>query len=1347
MKKQLRKALAILSAVAFAFTSITFGPANVSAADTWTHCQASASGTTTQPSGTPWTFVSTNNKSSTWGNMDYCITNPSDPSDVSSLKFRKNYSGIGGNGQPLVFSWFWDAAKLEGYGNDVLNMESDVKYTGTIHINASKATETTQSGEQCKFRIIPFGQTEIDTTLAVGDNEVEIPAFTYSAGSPDIVFNLIQLPNAGEITITSIEVQKVTDGYTDVPINEDYNPDDDTDNPWTLKVQRSQSDDTWGKMSYKIDETGSTLLDSTYLRADVVGHDDESTGVDQDDPTAWWWWNSGKLDKYADDSGMSEGKSYEGTVHFEYTAPDPATGYSPQIRMIVNGNVQTIALDEGDNELPIPEFEYGSALPTIEFNFDLLETGAVFRVTEVELTQVGGNWVRVPEVEEGVPYGVEIPVAYDSSMTHTGTVIHKWQLFNGYWGGEGCKLYYDNDLDDPRDPLSVKIGDGNRWDPACAQVKLTNTDAYQELENYTNYYMYYTFTSTEKGTVHINQEGYDPEGLEKVEITDDDYDQTDGLYHVTFKKIFTVLPESTGNLTMFLTGTTYGPGGVVLEDGDPLPTGTVLSDFKITYSRQDADYWTLVTDSRHEDHQNIDNIVVDSQQNPLLRAYANSYNKGRLSYKAGYYADGANDVAKMGLRLDQTAGSQIEDYSFDESWGANYQIPNAAFYNRNDTNGNPLVDGKSYKLRFYLYVDLPANTTMPTDTSGIIFVQQGYRADQWARYNIGSTTGTKITKDGFYMVNGSFTKKNGGDPYIAYEGDKAGGIDFVYDSQWNTGTRSYDNEPYSVMLDFSEFPEGTIISGVDWEFYAPGYNVYIDGTKNNENPITEDVGQNTYTFPSNQTQGFENVVKYVDDDDPTVEYTPGQTITFNDFNGADINVNTVRQHEVTIDGDHNAYVIDGENYTFPTNDTPGFENVKEFTDGTNTYQPGETIGPVEEDLAFESVPYASTKVFIREGSTAGPILVTGTVPEGQQYTLPIIQGIENYTYNGQTYNAGEKIGPFTQDVTVVANPTPTHTITIVNADDPSETLLTVTDFPHGDYYELPDLSPDYDVDYYEYDGEPWTIGESIGPINGNTVVEAVLVEYHTITIDGDFYASVRDGGSFTFPDGATAAKIGYIEVEGSDVFDPGTEVTDIYEDRDYLSIDEMQITPKPGACIYLNDRDKVNRRGIAFGAEFRLLSQSGEIINYQEYENVYKSDAFKLGTMITTEDLLYDFFDGDLDLSSVQKAQDAGHPEYIKNIANDYSFCDVEDPTQNFAEYRAGIINLNDYNITRNFIAKSYGYVETASGKTIDVVYADLTQPRSIKQVAINLKAVPSYYNNLPQWKKDIIDECAAYLD
>ena len=1097
----------------------------------------------------------------------------------------------------------------------------------------------------------------------------------------------------GTITIDSVTFTPADD-FKPVPANEDYQPDDDEDNPWTLKIQNQPDTDhsdgdqgTYGAMSYKIDPNGETLLDSTYLRMDTAGHDDASTGVDQDDPTSWWWWNGAELNNYADDSGMSEGKSYEGTVHFNYTAPDPATGYSPQIRMIFNGDVKTFDLEDGDNELPLPEFEYGSELPKIEFNFDLLEDGSIIQVSQVELTQVGGNWVRVPEVEQGVPYGVEIPVAYDSSMMHTGVVTHRWQLFNGYWGGEGCKLYYDNDLEDPRDPLKIKIGAGNRYEPASAQVKLTNTDAYQELEDYTNYYMYYTFTSTQKGTVHINQEGYDPEGLERVDITDDDYDSSDGLYHVTFKKIFTVLPESTGNLTMFCTGTTYGPGGVVLEDGDPVPVGTIFSDFKITYSRQDKDYWTLVTDSRHEDHQNIDDIVPGEGEYALLRAYANSWNKGRMSYKAGYNADGANDVAKMGIRLDQTAGSQISGYSFDEGWGLNLQIPNASFYNRNDTNGNELVNGKTYKLRFYYKVELPKNTTMPTASSGLILAQQGYRSDQWARYNIGSTSGTKITKDGLYMAGGSITPKSGSveDAYIAYEGTKDGGIDFTYDSSWNTGTRPYDNQPWSVMIDFSEFPEGTKITGIDWEFYTPGYNVYIDGDRANEDAVTEDPGS-SYTFPTNSTPGFENAVKFVDPNDPTKEYQLGQTVTFDDFNGADIIVNTVRD---------------------------------------------ETTG-----------------VEIRQGSTTGKLLKEARVPIGEQYTLPEIQGIDHYVYDNQEYDAGDKVGPFTDDpAVIVAIPTATHTVTIVDADNPGTTLKTVTDVAHNSYYQLPDLLPDYDVDYYVYDNDTWAIGEMIGPITDDVTVEAVLVPYHEITIDGDHYTYVRDGGSFTFPTGDTAAKIGYIEVDGEDVYSPGAEVDNIYEDRDYLSIDEMTITPKPGAAIYLKENEEEdNRRGIAFGAEFRLFTQKGDVINYSEYENVYKSSCFKLGTIITTQDRFVDYFDETLDLAQVKKAQDEGHGDYIFNINNNSTFRDAEyTGSDEYAEYRAGIKNMNDFNIPRNFIARSYGYVETTDGAVTNVVYANYSDIRSIKQTANILRAKTAYYESLVPWKQKVVDECADY--
>ena len=1305
MKKQLRKALAIICALAFAVTGITFTPQSAQAGTSWIQVSKIPStpkqsfpeyklgDVTDTDEGGVWSLESAQNQ---WGSYTARYKNADKVNGfVYDSQAYNNYGG--------AFLRLRDMFSLGIKDTNNNPLTSGVKYNVAVTITYGGIGDQGTSQQNHYVNFFDNNTNIYDQTVykTVSPNSTEVFNFQFTPKASDGLNLLVawskkeswgDYSEKGTITIDSVAFTPADD-FKPVPANEEYQPDDEEDNPWTLEIQNQPDADpsdgdtgTYGAMSYKVDGDADNVA-STYLRMDTAGHDDASTGVDQDDPQSWWWWNGGKLNKYADTSSMSEGKTYEGTVHFNYTAPeDPEKPYSPSIRMIIDGDVKTIALEEGDNELPIEQFEFGSELPTIQFNFDLLENGSIIRVTSVDIAQSGDDWVRVPEVEEGVPYGVEVPVDYTNCIDPSlGTTTHRWQLFNGYWGGEGCKLYYDNDLEDYRDPLKIKIGAGNRWDPACAQVKLTNTDAYQELENYTNYYMYYTFTSTKKGTVHINQEGYDPEGLERVDITDDDYDETDGLYHVTFKKIFTVLPESTGNLTMFCTGTTYGPGGVVLEDGDPVPEGTILSDFAITYSRQDNEGWTLVTDSRHPEHQNIDDIVPGTGEYPLLRAYANSYNKGRMSYKAGYNTDGANDVAKMGIRLDQTAGSQISGYSFDETWGLNLQIPNASFYNRNDTNGNELVNGKTYKLRFYYEVELPKNTTMPTASSGLILTQQGYRSDQWARYNIGSTSGTKITKDGLYMAGGSITPKSGSveDAYIAYEGTKDGGIDFTYDSSWNSGTRPYDDQPWSVMIDFSEFPEGTIIKGIDWEFYTPGYNVYIDGTRANEDAVTEDPGS-CYTFPTNATPGFENAVKFVDPDDPTKEYQLGQTVYFDDFNGEDIVVNTVRD---------------------------------------------ETTG-----------------VEIREGSTTGPLLKEARVPVGQQYTLPELQGIDHYVYGGQDYNAGDKVGPFTDDpAVIVAIPKATHTIKIVNAEDPTDVFLTVNDFPHGEYYELPDLSQTHDIQYYEYDGEPWDAGEAVGPINSDTEIMAVLTPYHTITIDGDFYTSVRDGGSFTFPSGVEAAKIGYIEVDGSDIFDPGTTIDGVYEDRDYLSIDEMTLSPKPGACIYLNDTDQVNRRGIAFGTEFRLFSQKGAIIDYQEYENVYKSDCFKLGTIMTTQEEFIDYFEETLDLAQVAKAQQ--DKRYVFNINNNCTFCDVEFDDQDYAEYRAGIINLNDYNITRNFIARSYGYVETANGTVTDVVYADYSDVRSIKQVATNLKAKPAYYNNIPKWKRDIIDWCAAFDD
>ena len=333
------------------------------------------------------------------------------------------------------------------------------------------------------------------------------------------------------------------------------------------------------------------------------------------------------------------------------------------------------------------------------------------------------------------------------------------------------------------------------------------------------------------------------------------------------------------------------------------------------------------------------------------------------------------------------------------------------------------------------------------------------------------------------------------------------------------------------------------------------------------------------------------------------------------------------------------------------------------------------------------------------------------------------------------------MGPVNEDRTVIANPVPvtTHTITIVDADNPSTVLLT-DQVEDGEKYELPTISG-FDLQKYVWNETDYQPGQEIGPITKDEVVKAVKVPYYKISIDGVKVADIRDGGNYTFPSGQDAAKIGYISVNGGKILDPGSSVGPIHEDRDYLSIDEIGLTPQMGASMLLNQAT-VNPRGIGFGADFSIYDKSGKLISFKDYTKVYQSESFKLGTMICTYSDFVEKFNETLDLETVAKDKE----KLIRNIMNDYTFCDQADPTTDFASYRAGIINLNDYNIPRDFVARSYGYVETAGGTVTDVTYANYSDVRSIKTVATNLMKNPNWRQiyNAP-WKQEIIEYCAAF--
>ncbi len=1218
----------------------------------------------------------------------------------------------------------------------------------------------------------------------------------------------------------------------------------------------------------------------------------------QTDPDAWWWWNSGKLKDFfktakdTEGNPIEDGKSYNGAFTINYQ-PNEGDTYPAKLRVIINGEVHVYDLEEGTKSYSIPGFDYSDTYPDLEFNFDLLGKDSVIQLSNVAFTLTDGDWTKVPDnVGDGstipVDYGKNIPTtggesgAVDVVPNQEGNITHNWNIFAGIWGGHGAKLYYKNNLPDHTDQLQVRIGDGERWDPACAQIKVSNEDAYQQLDQYSQYYMTYSFYSTEEGTVHINQENYEPDKLERVDVKKG---------WNTFKKYLPYVDrlnykksnyqDPSVNITMFLTPTTYeyDPDTKktnVVMDGEYLPKGTILSNFRIEYTRVDENDWTLVRDNRftpietdpqevkdrYADCQDYDDLVTKSSK-PVFSAYTNTFFNGRMSYLAGYNEDGEDDIAKMGLRLDSTAYGEDPYYEFgDTDWGCNVKIPNSYFYNRTDTNGRELVNGHHYKLRFYYH----ATKKTATRRQGLIMVRQGYNQNKWTSY--------PAAQVGMNMANGTINNKSGYNSHGGpTENGKSGGIDFVYNE-----TATVDDQ--YVQVDFSMFPKDTTITDISWEFYAPEYNVYLNGSTEPDNPSPIIEGK-SYKFPT-ADDGYPGLIGFQDDNDPTKIYSPGQVVPFDDFT-ADIHATAIQKHTIEIwsPGPNSQLLktttVDrGDSYTFPTDTEQGYTNYKGFAEGSTMYPMGDVINAVERDYKVVAVPKGQYVVTVitpegdvlrttsvpeggdyilpddlpgivdftledqshkNAGYNIGPInkntvvianpagtahivhvvdaedptneLATGTVEDGDNYELPTItgykdytledgtthkdpgdeigpidhettvyanpiyytvkvvhaetgetletkpvryggeydlpelDGIVNYTYKQQTLDPKDVIGPIYEDTTVIANPLK-HTVKIVHKTTGEELRNVLVN--HGDYYKLPTINGIKD---YSYGSETFDPEVNFGPVEQDCTLIANPYVTHKITIDGILVATVPDGGDYTFPSGPDAANVGYIHVNGGDILPPGTKITNITEDRDYLSINEIEVQMQGAAMQYVKpgpDDDPETIRGIAFGSSFKIKKVNGEVIDKTVYPSVYSSKAFHLGTLITPNDYYETFFDETLDLSSVEKARQAGKSDIIFNIMNDNTFMNDSNA---YATFRAAIVKLRDSNITRDFIARSYAYVKRSDGSLTDVTYANISPTRSIKQIANFVRADQEEYGSLvgeDAWKKTIVDYCADYV-
>ena len=526
-----------------------------------------------------------------------------------------------------------------------------------------------------------------------------------------------------------------------------------------------------------------------------------------------------------------------------------------------------------------------------------------------------------------------------------------------------------------------------------------------------------------------------------------------------------------------------------------------------------------------------------------------------------------------------------------------------------------------------------------------------------------------------------------------------------------------------------------------------------------------------------------HLVKYVDAEDPNITYdtdtvVDGNTYTLHDLDGVtvdhyEVNGQNYQPEEsigaVTSDvtvkvylkpTEHTVkYVNKDDHETVYKTDTAyegtdykviALTNVnvdKYYYEGVEKTV-GDNLGNITEDILIEVTLKPDTVSITYVNKFDGEKVYTvATENYGAEHTLLSLSGVtvHHYEYEEQTdLHPTDKIGPLYDAAVVYV--VPQYTISFVENANPQHEYFNVP-VQETDTYELPQTIDGVNVDYYIVDGVKRNKGDEIGPIYEDTQVKVVPVPYWIVTIDGEQSGDpIEDGKNYTFPRGSDAAKIGYISVNGGPIYEPGATVGPIHENRDYISIDRIDIKKQNGAAMYFNVNDKDNK-GIAFGTEFSIYDQKGNLIDKRknEFANIYKSEGFKVGTLITPYDVFGEFFDGEIDLSSVQKAKDAGHPNYIYNVMNDRTFMRNDKTDANpYETYRAGIVGISDFNIPRVFIARAYAWVETVGGETTDPIYADYSDTRSIKEIATNIKNNGTYgkYEN---WEQKIIDKCYNY--
>ena len=220
-----------------------------------------------------------------------------------------------------------------------------------------------------------------------------------------------------------------------------------------------------------------------------------------------------------------------------------------------------------------------------------------------------------------------------------------------------------------------------------------------------------------------------------------------------------------------------------------------------------------------------------------------------------------------------------------------------------------------------------------------------------------------------------------------------------------------------------------------------------------------------------------------------------------------------------------------------------------------------------------------------------------------------------------------------------------------------------------------------------------------------------------VSIDGDVIDTVTSGDVFTVPN---TYELGYMDAnDNSKVYKPGSTIY-VTNDLSLTAIKSVSVASgQAGASVRLSKSSP----GIAFEATAGI--NGGKPIF---------SNAFTYGMVIVTQDAFIDDFE-----ENIVPTNDNTKGADIRIKSEDDFF------NANTGTYKAGIMNLKEFNYRRNFISRAYVEIGYTDGSNVKI-YSDVNSAvRSLAGVSYSITQATDYYNSLPQDQREAADYFASF--